>query len=117
MRPMRQLWILFVLLIGFGAGLMTPGGTAYPDGYEREWEDDDHDYDRARRALSRGEILPMAQLLERLHARIPGEVVEVELEREDGVWVYEFKVIDRQGRLLEVYVAAESGEILAIEDE
>ena len=114
---MKLLWILVVLLIGFDTSLMTQGGNAHSDGFERAWEDDDHDHDRARRALSRGEILPMAQLLERLHARIPGEVVEVELEREDGVWVYEFKLIDGQGRLLRVYVDAQTGKIVPVEDE
>ncbi len=114
---MKQLWILIVLLVGSGAGLVTAGDNARSDGHEHEWEDDDHDYDRARRALSRGEILPMSQLLERLHKRIPGEAVDVELEREDGVWVYEFKLIDGQGRLLEIYVDAKSGEILSIEDD
>ena len=84
---------------------------------ERLWEDDDHAYDRARRALDRGETLPMAELLERLKTRVPGEVVGVEFEREDGKWVYEFKVIDSRGRLLEVYVDAQTGEVLSMEED
>ena len=83
----------------------------------QQWEDDDHAYDRARRALDSGETLPIAELLERLKTRVPGEVVGVEFENEDGKWVYEFKVIDGQGRLLEVYVDARTGEVLSMEED
>jgi uncharacterized membrane protein YkoI len=36
----------------------------------------------------------------------------VELEREHGRWVYEFKIVDAGGRLLEVYVDARTGALL-----
>jgi uncharacterized membrane protein YkoI len=52
-----------------------------------------------------------------LKARVTGEVVGVEFEREDGQWIYEFKVIDRRGRLLEVYVDAQTGEVLSMEED
>lgn len=84
---------------------------------DHEWEDDDHAYDRARRALERGEVLPIAQLLERLQTRVPGEVVGVEFTREHGRWVYEFRVVDEDGYLLEVYVDAQTGEILTMEED
>jgi uncharacterized membrane protein YkoI len=97
--------------------LTTVNDVAYSSDYERHWEDDDHAYDRARRAVDRGETLPIAELLERLKTRVPGEVIGVEFEREDGIWVYEFKVIDASGRLLEVYVDARTGEVLSMEED
>jgi uncharacterized membrane protein YkoI len=57
------------------------------------------------------------ELLERLKTRGPGEVVGVEFEHEDGKWVYEFKVIDNRGRLLEVYVDAKTGAVLSMEED
>ncbi|MCP4896569.1 MAG: peptidase [bacterium] len=90
--------------------------AAFADGYERQWEDDDYAYDRARRAVDRGEILPMAKLLERLKTQVRGEVVGVEFEREYGRWVYEFKIIDTKGRLLEVYIDARTGTVISLED-
>jgi uncharacterized membrane protein YkoI len=57
------------------------------------------------------------ELLERLKTQVPGEVVGVEFEREDGKWVYEFKVIDDRGRLLEVYVDARTGAVLSMEED
>lgn len=71
-----------------------------------------HDHDLARAALERGEILPLAKILERVGGQVPGEILELELEREDGVWVYELKVIAPDGRLLEVLVDAAQGQLL-----
>jgi uncharacterized membrane protein YkoI len=114
---MKKLTIWFVLVMGLVVMLTTGGPVAVSSEYERQWEDNDHAYDRARRAVDRGEALPIATLLERLKTRVPGEVVGVEFEREHGRWVYEFKVIDGKGRLLEVYVDAHTGEILSMEED
>ncbi|WP_242475128.1 PepSY domain-containing protein [Thiohalocapsa halophila] len=78
---------------------------------------DPHDHDRARAALERGEVLPLAEILASVTTRVPGEVVEVELEREDGTWVYELKIIAPDGRLLEVLANAATGRLLKQEEE
>lgn len=114
---MKRLFTGFVLTAGFAALLTTGSHVALSSDDERQWEDDDHAYDRARRAVDRGETLPIAELLERLKTEVPGEVVGVEFEREHGIWVYEFKVIDPRGRLLEVYVDAETGAVLSMEED
>lgn len=77
---------------------------------------DPHDHDRARAALERGEVLPLAEILATVTAQVPGEVVEVELEREHGAWVYELKVISPDGRMLEVLVDATAGRLLKQEE-
>lgn len=97
--------------------LVTGSHVALTSGYGRQWEDDDHAYDRARRAVDRGEARPITELLERLKTQVPGEVVGVEFEREHGRWVYEFKIIDSGGRLLEVYVDAQTGTVLSMEED
>lgn len=78
---------------------------------------DPHDHDRARAALERGEVLPLAEILATVAAQVPGEVVEVELEREHGDWVYELKVIAPDGRVLEVLVDAAAGRLLEQEED
>jgi len=72
----------------------------------------DDDSDRAYRALERGEVRPLAEILAAVEERLEGEIVGVEFEREDGRHVYEFEVITPAGRLLEVYVDAATGAIL-----
>jgi len=73
--------------------------------------DSDSDHDRARAALERGEVRPLAEVLAAVATQVPGEVIEVELEREHGHWVYELKVIARDGRVLEVLVDAATATI------
>jgi uncharacterized membrane protein YkoI len=114
---MKQLFMWFVLTTGFAVMLATGSNVALSSDSERQWEDDDYTHDRARRAVDRGESLPVAELLERLKTQVPGEVVGFEFEREDGKWVYEFKVINDRGRLLEVYVDAETGAVLSMEED
>jgi uncharacterized membrane protein YkoI len=77
----------------------------------------DEDSDRAYRALERGEVRPLAEILAALERRVEGEIVGVEFESEDGRHVYEFEVITPAGRLLEIYVDAATGAILEREDD
>ena len=72
----------------------------------------DSDHDAARRAVERGEIRPLNEILNVLRAQVPGQVVDVELEREDENWVYEIKVLDSGGRRTKAYIDARTGEIL-----
>ena len=69
------------------------------------------DHDDARRAVEAGEIRPLADILNVVRGKLPGEVVGVRLEREAGVWMYEFRVVDEKGRLLEIHVDARSGDV------
>lgn len=80
-----------------------------------------HDHDRARQALRRGEVRPIAEILARVARQVPGEVLEVEFERRghhgtEG-WIYEIKVLADDGRVQEVKVDAASGAILEMEDD
>ncbi|MBX6374222.1 MAG: PepSY domain-containing protein [Acetobacteraceae bacterium] len=72
----------------------------------------ERDHDRARAALERGEALPLAEVLARVRPELGGEVIGVDFEREDGRWVYEFKVIGPAGRLTEVRVDAATAQVL-----
>ncbi|WP_445503798.1 PepSY domain-containing protein [Microvirga sp. G4-2] len=74
--------------------------------------DRERDYDRARRAVEKGEALALTEILTRVHSDLGGEVVGVEFERKRERWVYEFKVIDPAGRLWEVYVDAATAAVL-----
>lgn len=73
--------------------------------------DDGHDHDVARRAVERGEIKPLAEILQMVRDKLPGEVAGVKIERKGGRLMYEFRIVGAQGRLLEVYVDAATGEI------
>lgn len=81
------------------------------------WADGDDDHERARRALKAGEVLPLATLLERSGVEQMGRLIEVELEHDHGRLVYELKVLTPQGRVVESYYDARSGDLLKRKDE
>ncbi|HMR72102.1 MAG TPA: PepSY domain-containing protein [Rubrivivax sp.] len=73
-------------------------------------ERDDHR--RAREAVLAGEAMPLPELLERVARTHPGQVLELELEREDGRWIYEVKLLQPGGRIVALEVDARSAELL-----
>jgi uncharacterized membrane protein YkoI len=78
---------------------------------------DDHERrDAVRRANEAGEVLPLAEILQRVRSQVAGDIAGIEIEREHGRWRYEFRVVDRTGRVLEVLVDAKSGTIEQIEE-
>jgi uncharacterized membrane protein YkoI len=72
----------------------------------------DSDHDRARRAVEQGLILPLKDILVRLQQAYPGQVLKAELDDEDGIVVYELKILGGDGRVIEVVYDARTGELL-----
>jgi uncharacterized membrane protein YkoI len=70
------------------------------------------DQDRARAALAAGEIRPLSEILAEVERRYIGRVIEVELDREDGRWVYELKLLPPSGRVYELEVDAATAALL-----
>lgn len=73
------------------------------------WASGLNDHDRARKAVEAGEVLPLKSVLERVERDYPGQVMEVELDREDSRWVYEIKILRSGGSLLKLKVDARDG--------
>ena len=71
---------------------------------------EDRDHDRARAAVAAGEVMPLPKLLEVVRKTHPGQVLEVELEREHGRWVYELRLLQPGGRLLKLHLDARNAE-------
>lgn len=78
------------------------------------WAGDARDHDRARQALESGEILPLRTILERVERDYPGQIMEVELEREDGGWRYEIKLLRHDGALIKLVLDARDGRPLRV---
>jgi len=77
---------------------------------------DKPDHDRARQAVEAGDVLPLRTILDRLEHEYPGQVMEVELDREKGEWVYEIKLLRKGGILMKLKVLARDGTILGIKE-
>ena len=78
---------------------------------------DDIGPEMARKLLSEGRIRPLAEILDVVKTAVPGETVEVELELDDGVYVYEVKQLNSDGRVKEIKTNAATAKILKIEDD
>jgi uncharacterized membrane protein YkoI len=99
----RKGWLAIGLILAFALPL---------PGHADEQRDNRRDHDRARRALEAGEILPLKTVLEKVDRDSPGQVMEVELERDKGRWVYEIKVLRPGGSLVKLRVDARDGTII-----
>lgn len=71
----------------------------------------------ARAAMLRGEILPLDKILAIVRKTVPGEIIEIELDLEYGVLIYEMDILSPDGRLFELEVSAATGKILEIEED
>ena len=74
----------------------------------------DDDQDKARQALQAGQVMPLRQILDRVEREQPGQVLEVELEQEEGQWLYEIKLLRADGSLAKLKVDARDGRILKV---
>jgi uncharacterized membrane protein YkoI len=89
----------FALLV---TSAVLPPTAAHAEGDEQ---------DELQHAVERGDIRPLAEILAATRDELPGEVAGVEVEGNNGRWIYEFRVIDGRGRLFEVRVDARSAAI------
>ncbi|MFO7646816.1 PepSY domain-containing protein [Halomonas sp. 3H] len=77
----------------------------------------DDDWQELHQRVSRGELVPMATVLDWLEAHYAGQVLEVELELEhdDGRLIYEVEMLGPRGQRVEFEFDAASGELIGIE--
>ena len=108
-----RFWLLLIALL---SGMASLDAAADGDDDDHEYEDAyEDDHRRARNAFERGEIMSLGAILENVDSIIPGEIIDVEFEKEDGIWVYEIYIVDKSGSLLEVLIDARTGSVLGIE--
>jgi uncharacterized membrane protein YkoI len=72
----------------------------------------DDDHERARAAVQRGDILPLDEIMRRIPLAPDERLLEVEIEREDGAWIYEIELLSASGRVREIEVDAADGRLI-----
>ena len=73
--------------------------------------------DKAKKLQEAGDILPLEQILEKAKQKQPGRVVETELEKKSGRYVYEVKIVDEKSVVHELKYDAKNGELLKAKQE
>lgn len=101
MKPLHRL-LGVVVWLALGVLPLTTGAS----------ERDDHN--QARAAMESGQVLPLKTVLDHLERQRPGSVLEVELERKSGGWVYEIKQLEAGGQLVRIRLDARTAQIIGI---
>lgn len=114
MRSLSRLALLACLALPL-TGLPPSGVAARPDRDDWRRLGCRNEQDCARQALQRGEIRPLEEVLAVARQAVPGDVVGVDLDYEDGRWVYEIKVLTDRGRRREIEIEATTLRILEID--
>jgi uncharacterized membrane protein YkoI len=106
-RTLLTGWLLALLCVA----ILLPAAAT---GKDRQ-QDCKRSQDCALDAFKSGQIRPLSEVLAVAREKLPGEVVKIELEREDGAWVYEIKVLTPSGRRREIEINAQTLAVIKIE--
>jgi len=71
----------------------------------------------ARQLLKEGKIMPLQEILTKAKVIKPGQVIETDLEKDDGRYIYELEILDEQGQVWELELDAQTGEFVELENE
>ena len=89
---MKRSW-----LIGLGVMVLCSSAMA----------DDDHI--RAKRLHQSGDIVAVEQILNQVRQHYSGRVLEVDLEENNGLYLYEIEAVDSSGDVRKLYFDAKTG--------
>ena len=100
--------IVLRLSIPLALALGAVGGALHAGEHEGR------DHELARQALEQGQVLPLRQVLDKIEREYQGQVLKIEFEREDGRYIYEIRLLQRDGRMAKLEVDAVDGRVLKI---
>lgn len=75
----------------------------------------DEDHVLARKLRAAGEILPLEKIAAQALRHKPGEMLETELENEQGRYFYEIDIVDAHGQVWELKLDARTAKLLQME--
>ncbi len=95
-------WILVGLFLSL-AGVAAPGAALA-------------DHDRARDAVTAGEVRPLGTIMAQINRRYPGRLLDAQLGRRGGTgrWIYRIKILDAKGAVMTLTVDGKSGRVLNV---
>src|SRR5438552_15390232 len=72
------------------------------------------DHARARAAYEAGEIVSLQAILDRVHAEFTGSPVEIELDDNEGRWIYKVKLLAPGGAILKLEYDGRDARLLRV---
>jgi len=76
---------------------------------------DDVGHMQVRKLQASGEILSFERIAELARAIKPGDILETELEKRQGRYIYEVEILDARGVVWELKLNAKTGELIKLE--
>ena len=64
-----------------------------------------------------GQIMALEDLISQVRKNYPGRIIEIELDNDDGRYIYELELVDENGVVWDMEVDAGSGEVLEYEQD
>jgi len=71
----------------------------------------------ASRLSAKGDILSLEKISQKAKSYKPGEILEVELEKKHGRYIYEVDILDAASQVWELKLDAKSGQLLKMEQD
>jgi uncharacterized membrane protein YkoI len=70
---------------------------------------------KIRKLVESGEILPLENIIASAKTIKPGQILEIELERKKGFYVYEVDILDHRDQVWELKFNAATGKLIKLE--
>ena len=70
------------------------------------------DHEQARLALQQGKVLPLRTVIDQVEQQYQGQVIKVEFEREDGIFIYEIRLLQADGKVAKLEIDARDGRLI-----
>jgi len=75
------------------------------------------DQQEIRAAVNRGEVMPLPKVLVIVQKAVPGDILEIELDRGTNGYRYEVKVLTPKGEVRKLDIDARTGAVLKVKDD
>jgi len=97
----------FALAMLLAAGTLAVGGTAYGDEKEKN----------GKAEMAATAKVTIDQAVKTASEKVPGTVIEAELEKKHHKLVWEVEVVTAENKVMEVHIDADSGAVIGVEEE
>ncbi|GJM05313.1 MAG: hypothetical protein DHS20C09_13040 [marine bacterium B5-7] len=73
--------------------------------------------DKIKKLKDSGKIMPLEEIIQKVKKHYPGRIIEIELDNEDGRYIYELEFVGKNNIVWELEVDATSGDVLKYEQD
>lgn len=98
---------VFALAIALAAGPLAASGSAYGDEKDKN----------GKVEMAAAAKVTVDQAIKTASEKVPGKVIEAELEKKHNKLVWEVEVVTAENKVLEVHIDADSGAVIDVEEE